>query len=563
MADERGGKRAKLDVAPPPCWIDVPRMGKPCRGFLPFKTPLGPSYDDKLEEDQRFDVTMFAEAQVLAKRDVGLVIDLTRGEYYDPREWADWDIQYKKLPIEFTAAGVVEDRSVEAFREACINFWRESPSRFIAVHDVVGASVLGYLLVTVLVIDHNLRLNEAIQTFAASRPPGIYKRTLLSALYELLSPLDETSAEQLPCPVPPDWDLQGIAGAEDIGRALPAPAPPGPPSAGPSRPPQAGPSSRPDGPKPGRAPGGPPAPGQPAPGPLSGLPRVTGPVEASLLKTLGELAPPGSPKWPGAEPVPLPDDKDAALEATRGRKLLATWAPRGLRCLLLLLGPRGVFALDPSMSLRHLPGMQFPDRKRGGQPLDGTLLDGWAVLDADPGGATVRRFLAQDALAIRGQSLASEPLPWPAPFLPVLPSSRLGLAPPSPASSGEDVTPPPPPPPPLSLLSLYPAQERRLGVIQHDVIAPRKEAQAAAGAAAPSREPLHVRMKDWFPARKVPTLLPGCEFAKRLPHKLDGLLLSPADSHYTVPPLAWRPGAPGCPPAERLVELLRGCGHLD
>ncbi len=69
--------------------------------FLPFKTPLGPRYDQEIPEDRRFTVEMLVSYIEAMGCRMGLVVDLTKTDrFYDKRKLVDRHIGHYKLKCE-------------------------------------------------------------------------------------------------------------------------------------------------------------------------------------------------------------------------------------------------------------------------------------------------------------------------------------------------------------------------------------------------------------------------------------------------------------------------------
>jgi hypothetical protein len=206
-------------------WVDCPRQGRVLRGFLPHKVPLdeGTSEAIGLDEGDRFTPTMLIERQIHAKAPLGLAISLLcappaapaapgaggRGGGADAwastaAEWEDWDVEFAAVPCAMPlsldatrarASGVSEPLPapplVEQFVRRCAAFWAVGPEgeaggnayRCIAVHCNTGFNLTGYMICHFLIASARVAAQDALGAFALARPPGVYDRALIEALF--------------------------------------------------------------------------------------------------------------------------------------------------------------------------------------------------------------------------------------------------------------------------------------------------------------------------------------------------------------------------------------------
>lgn len=203
-------------------WTDCPRQGRVLRGFVPHKVPLDDATSDALgiEEGDRFTTTMLVERQILAKAPIGLAISLLMQPPRAPAasgaagssdpwaaamtEWEDWDIEFANVPCAAPLAIGTEGLSgfseqlpptqlVTQFIERCAAFWaissdggaapNSNAQRCIAVHCNTGYNVSGYLICHFLIAANHVPVQTALAAFAEARPPGIYNRAFIEALF--------------------------------------------------------------------------------------------------------------------------------------------------------------------------------------------------------------------------------------------------------------------------------------------------------------------------------------------------------------------------------------------
>ena len=82
----------------PKGWLDCPCVGDPIGFLIPSKTPISAAYNSRIPEGKRYTPQMVVQAQKELKREIGLVVDLTRSKvYYSPRQWEELGIQYVNI----------------------------------------------------------------------------------------------------------------------------------------------------------------------------------------------------------------------------------------------------------------------------------------------------------------------------------------------------------------------------------------------------------------------------------------------------------------------------------
>ncbi|TRY59184.1 hypothetical protein DNTS_032428, partial [Danionella cerebrum] len=131
----------------PPRWKNCPRRGQPVAGkFLPMKTMLGPRYDDKVPEENRFHPSMLSNYLKSLKVKMGLLVDLTNtNRFYDRADIEKEGIKYVKLACK----GHGECPTVEntqMFIRLCEHFIEKTPTELIGVHCTHGFNRTGFLI---------------------------------------------------------------------------------------------------------------------------------------------------------------------------------------------------------------------------------------------------------------------------------------------------------------------------------------------------------------------------------------------------------------------------------
>lgn len=150
--------------------------------FLPFKTPLAKSAN--LGEEYNFTVESFLDYVNFNHIELGMVIDLTNTHrYYDPREFEHDGLLYFKLPCTGHIYFPSEEQ-VDLFIELVKKYKATFPNKLVGVHCTHGANRTGFMIVSYLVKELALDVEDAIEIFRQFRPPGIYRQTIIDELKE-------------------------------------------------------------------------------------------------------------------------------------------------------------------------------------------------------------------------------------------------------------------------------------------------------------------------------------------------------------------------------------------
>jgi len=168
-------------------WANYESTGEPVGGskFLPMKTPMSLEIMDNWSLEQpplhKLTIPELLESQRKKNRRVGMIIDLANHEclYADdlPRsiEYAHVQLVAKVLP------------SVDAIckvQEVSQEFWSRKPDEYIAIHCAYGFNRTGFVLCSYLCQAMGLSVEEALETFASARPPGVKHEKFVQALFE-------------------------------------------------------------------------------------------------------------------------------------------------------------------------------------------------------------------------------------------------------------------------------------------------------------------------------------------------------------------------------------------
>ncbi|KAL5204861.1 hypothetical protein ABZP36_009732 [Zizania latifolia] len=201
-------------------WMNCPAFGEPIDKSIPSKVPLDETFNDLVPPGKRYSSKQVVNKQRKAGCEIGFVIDLTNTtRYYSSAEWTRQGTKY----IACKGRDVVPDNeSVNEFVYEVMMFLdRQKQSKnpkYILVHCTHGHNCTGFMIIHYLMRTHVSCVAEAINMFAQRRPPGIYKRDYIEALYSFYHEVPE---HMKACPSTPEWkrpsdlDLNGEAKQDD------------------------------------------------------------------------------------------------------------------------------------------------------------------------------------------------------------------------------------------------------------------------------------------------------------------------------------------------------------
>lgn len=187
----------------PKRWLYCPRNADTfiAEKFLPFKTPLSARFANQMPEDCQFEPDMVFSFVKMFKVKLGLWIDLTNtGRFYDRKDVESRDCQYRKLQCRGHGECPTPEQT-HAFIQAVEQFCIKSPLDMIGVHCTHGFNRTGFLIISYMVEKMDCSVEAALASFAAARPPGIYKADYIKELFRRYE--DEEDAPD--APDMPDW----------------------------------------------------------------------------------------------------------------------------------------------------------------------------------------------------------------------------------------------------------------------------------------------------------------------------------------------------------------------
>ncbi|XP_026737815.1 mRNA-capping enzyme [Trichoplusia ni] len=368
-------------------WLRCPRKatGTVADKFIAFKTPLGPQFNDKVQEKHRFTPSMLFTFMKSMKIKLGLWIDLTNtSRFYDKSEVEEAGCKYVKMQCR----GHGETPSPEQTREfiqLVSRFVSQKPLEMIGVHCTHGFNRTGFLLVSYMVEHLDCSVQAAINEFSRMRPPGIYKQDYLQELYRRYDEVELTPA----APPLPDWCHEEEEECDDD---VPSNSQNTPSSTNRKH---KGKGRR-----------------ETTHKKESFMPGVRGVEPFATQPRLGEVQRKAqrfcdwdSTGFPGSQPV--------SMDTTNLRKLhekpyRVSWKADGVRYMMLIDGDDEVYMLDRDNCVFKVSGLKFLHSKDRRRHLKNTLLDGEMVIDK-VGNEDIPRYLCYDIISFEGQDTSKLP----------------------------------------------------------------------------------------------------------------------------------------------------------
>ncbi|XP_048062171.1 mRNA-capping enzyme isoform X2 [Megalobrama amblycephala] len=348
-----------------------------------MKTMLGPRYDDKVPEENRFHPSMLSNYLKSLKVKMGLLVDLTNtSRFYDRAEIEKEGIKYVKLSCKgHGECPTVE--TTEMFIRLCEHFIEKTPTELIGVHCTHGFNRTGFLICAYLVEKMDWSIEAAVAAFAQARSPGIYKGDYLKELFRRYGDVEDAPA----APALPEWcfDDEEDEDVDDDGNAI--------------------------------AQGSEPSSSQSSQGKkkkerlkvgavflegvsVKGVTQVTSqPKLGTIQRKCQEFSEWDKSGFPGAQPVSM-DLRNIRLLEKNAYKV--SWKADGTRYMMLIDGKNEVYMVDRDNSVFHIANLEFPFRKDLRIHLSNTLLDGEMIIDK-VNGQPVPRYLIYDIIKFNGQ----------------------------------------------------------------------------------------------------------------------------------------------------------------
>lgn len=377
-----------MGLSRPPRWLKCPRKSGIIRDkFIAFKTFLDEKYNHEVPVEDYFDFNMLNSYVKGNNKELGLIIDLTNtNRFYNSKEAIEKNgVRYCKLQCR--GHGEAPDpHQVNMFIKICGNYFEKNQGKVIGVHCTHGFNRTGFLISAYFIEHEEWSVEDAVQMFALSRPPGIYKGDYLKEIFARYG-----GGEAPPPPELPDWCFEEEEGGSDD---------------------EGGHSSHHGG-------------GGGGSGERMVKKRRMAYKEdakfceefddiitvsargAERVQEISEdMAEWKNGSFPGSQPVSL-DRRN--IELLSHNPYRVTWKADGTRYLMLILKEREVYFLDRDNSVFVCDKFFFPRRKNPDEHICDTLVDGELVIDKD-GDQRHPRFLIYDIIKFEGQEVGKTDL---------------------------------------------------------------------------------------------------------------------------------------------------------
>ncbi|XP_030830512.1 mRNA-capping enzyme [Strongylocentrotus purpuratus] len=364
-------------LAVPERWLNCPRKGTLIAGkFLPFKTPLGPKYNDSIPEENRFDTSMLFAYMNSRQVKLGWVFDLTNtNRFYDKDEIEKNGARHIKLPCRGRGECPSKEQT-SLFIQMCSTNCK-NPDQIIGVHCTHGYNRTGFLICAYLVETLDWSVDAAVSLFAQGRPPGIYKGDYIQELFDRYGDVSEAP----PPPDLPDWCV-GADDRDDDEIAA-------------SSKKQGGGGGRNKNQQDKQFVEG-----------VKGVTVVTDFQKANhLRRKVEQMVGWKRQEFPGSQPVSMDRNN---INFLKKNYYWVSWKADGIRYMMLIDGPGEVYLFDRDHVVFSAPHLSFPNRKG---PHRDTLVDGEMIIDTVDG-KSVARYLIYDIIKYWGKPVGGCDFGW-------------------------------------------------------------------------------------------------------------------------------------------------------
>ncbi|KAI7835650.1 hypothetical protein COHA_010442 [Chlorella ohadii] len=196
-------------------WADYAAVGTPVwpTKFIPMKTPMSREILDNWSlpgpPKHPLTVPLLLEGQAAQGRTVGLIIDLANHDCLYSDDVPD-TVEYEHVQL---IAKVLPSReAIDEVERIARSFWSEQPNQYIAIHCAYGFNRTGFVVCSYLCQACGLSVEQALESFAAARPPGVKHEKFIRELYARYG-----TASQVPTPEgsvaatsPPEGELAAV-----------------------------------------------------------------------------------------------------------------------------------------------------------------------------------------------------------------------------------------------------------------------------------------------------------------------------------------------------------------
>jgi mRNA-capping enzyme len=241
----------------------------------------------------------------------------------------------------------------------------------VAVHCTHGFNRTGFLICAYLIEKLDWSVEAAVNAFAKSRPPGIYKEEYIKELFSRYGDIEDAP----PAPPLPDW-CHELNDEDDEGVHITN---------------KSTNSNHYDSRK-----------KKPFMEGVNGVKEVTNPSQIRFVQQkCQELCQFRKNGFPGSQPVSMDNNNKHFISE---KEYMVSWKADGNRYMMFVVGANQIYFIDRDNTVFFVEGITFPKRKDSSKHLENTLMDGEMILDV-VNGHKVPRYLIYDIITYESQNV--------------------------------------------------------------------------------------------------------------------------------------------------------------
>ena len=149
--------------------------------FVPMKTPLSLEFLERTEKYAHILTVekMLYEQRETKQREVTMIIDLSNHEcLYEE----DIPKEVHRVHVRNIAKSIPSIECCATVMREASKHWKKHPEEYIAIHCAYGFNRTGFIVCCYLIEKENMTAEEALETFAVARPPGVKHERFQMAL---------------------------------------------------------------------------------------------------------------------------------------------------------------------------------------------------------------------------------------------------------------------------------------------------------------------------------------------------------------------------------------------
>lgn len=165
---------------------DYPSVGSPVHptSFLPMKTPMSEEIilNWSLSQPPKHSLTIpdLLSGEATLGRRIGMIIDLANHECLYADDLPP-DLEYAH--IQLVAKVLPPQEAIDEVQLTAQTFWARKPHEYIAIHCAYGFNRTGFVVCSYLCQACGMTVAQALESFAAARPPGVKHMKFVDELY--------------------------------------------------------------------------------------------------------------------------------------------------------------------------------------------------------------------------------------------------------------------------------------------------------------------------------------------------------------------------------------------